>query len=104
MISQYSTIHSNFHTLRNLAQITPTGAFLQVFAELDQTWGYKVLPVRKVFSNLESYYNPWIAHCQVIRYVVVWRVKGDRTLICDRVIGLEFEASFQGYVLLLPYI
>jgi hypothetical protein len=73
--------------LQNLAQAGRTGSFIQVFAEVGQTWDIKVLIVIKVFSKLDSYYNPWIAHCQVILYVLVWIIKGDRILICDSVIG-----------------
>jgi len=107
MISQYWGKRLSLNTLRNLARVDRMGASLQGLAEAAQTLGYEVLPIRASLSKLDSYYNPWIAHWQEIHYVVVWRVKGDRILICDPAIGKRwfsrsaFEASWTGYALLL---
>ncbi|MEH2050212.1 cysteine peptidase family C39 domain-containing protein [Nostoc sp.] len=95
MINQYWGIRLNLYNLRNL----DTGAFLQGLAEVAQTLGYEVLLVRRSFSKLESYYNLLIANWQEIHYVIVWRVKGDRTLIsalaiCFCIQSLNLAGSF----------
>ncbi|PMB30916.1 peptidase C39 [Fischerella thermalis CCMEE 5319] len=107
MISLYWGKRFSLNKLRNLAQIDRMGASLSSLADAAETLGYDALPVRASLSKLELQPNPWIAHWQGIHYVVVWRVKGDRVLICDPAIGKrsllrpEFEANWTGYALLL---
>ncbi|MEH2227630.1 MAG: hypothetical protein V7L03_31510 [Nostoc sp.] len=67
--------------MRNLTPVNFTGAFHQPLVEAVQTSGCEALSVSSASSKLDSYYNPWIAHCQIIHCVVVWRDKGDRILI-----------------------
>jgi ABC-type bacteriocin/lantibiotic exporter with double-glycine peptidase domain len=81
MISQYSKIRLNLYSLRNLTLANPPTEFHQSLTETAQTLGYEALLGRGSLSKVDSYYNPWIAHCQVIHCVVVWRDKGDRILI-----------------------
>ena len=85
MISQYSKIRLNLYSLRNLTPANPTSEFHQPLTKTAQTLGYEALSVRASLCKVDSYYNPWIAHCQVIHCVVVWRDKGDRILIFDLV-------------------
>ena len=107
MISQYWGKRLSLNTLRNLAQIDKTGASLSDLAAAGETLGYDTLTVRASLSKLEWQTNPWIAHWQQIHYVVVWRVKGDRVIICDPAIGKrslsrqEFIAGWTGYAVLL---
>lgn len=107
MISAYWGKRLSLNTLRNLARTDRMGASLQALADAAQALGYEALPVRASLSKMESQMNPWIAHWQGIHYVVVWKVKGDRVLICDPAVGKqsltrqEFEASWTGYALLL---
>ncbi|RAM53189.1 MAG: peptidase C39, partial [Hapalosiphonaceae cyanobacterium JJU2] len=107
MISLYWGKRFSLNTLRNLAQTDRMGASLSALADAAETLGYDALPVRASLSKLELQANPWIAHWQGIHYVVVWRVKGDRVLICDPAIGKrsllreEFETHWTGYALLL---
>ncbi|WP_315790085.1 cysteine peptidase family C39 domain-containing protein [Fischerella sp. JS2] len=107
MISLYWGKRFSLNKLRNLAQTDRMGASLSSLADAAETLGYDALPVRASLSKLELQPNPWIAHWQGIHYVVVWRVKGDRVLICDPAIGKrsllrsEFEANWTGYALLL---
>ncbi len=68
----------------------------------------EALAVRASLSKLDSYYNPWVAHWQVIYYLLVWRVQGDR-ILSNPAIGKEwlshpqFEASRTAYTLLLNF-
>lgn len=107
MISLYWGKRFSLNKLRNLAQTDRMGASLSSLADAAETLGYDALPVRASLSKLELQPNPWIAHWQGIHYVVVWRVKGDRVLLCDPAIGKrsllrpEFEANWTGYALLL---
>ncbi|WP_180977280.1 cysteine peptidase family C39 domain-containing protein [Fischerella muscicola] len=107
MISLYWGKRFSLNKLRNLAQTDRMGASLSSLADAAETLGYDALPVRASLSKLELQPNPWIAHWQGIHYVVVWRVKGDRVLICDPAIGkrsllrAEFEANWTGYALVL---
>ncbi|MFK0733170.1 MAG: cysteine peptidase family C39 domain-containing protein [Gloeotrichia echinulata GP01] len=107
MITQYWGKRLSLNTLRNLARVDRRGASVHSLAAAAETVGYDVLTVRASLSKLDSYDNPWIAHWQGIHYIVVWRVKGDRILICDPAIGKrwlsrsEFEAGWTGYALLL---
>ncbi|MEH2155039.1 cysteine peptidase family C39 domain-containing protein [Nostoc sp.] len=99
MISQYWDIHLNLYTLCKLVRVDRRGVSVQGLAEAAQTSRYEALSVRASLTKLDSYYNPWIADWQVIHYVVVWRVKGDRLLICDPAISKmwlshpKFESS-----------
>ena len=65
----------------------------------------KVLAVRASLSELDSYYNPLVAHWQGIHYLLVWLVKGDRILISH--LGIlscpQFKISWTGYALLLDH-
>ncbi|MEH1769432.1 MAG: cysteine peptidase family C39 domain-containing protein [Nostoc sp.] len=88
MINQYWGIRLNLYNLRNL----DTGVFLQGLAKVAQTLVYEALLVRQSFTKLDSYYNPWIANWQEIHYVVVWKVRGDRTLISDSAICFRIES------------
>ncbi|MCP6759301.1 MAG: cysteine peptidase family C39 domain-containing protein [Fischerella sp. CENA71] len=107
MISLYWGKRFSVNTLRNLAQTDRMGASLSALADAAETLGYDALPVRASLSKLELQANPWIAHWQGIHYIVVWRVKSDRVLICDPAIGKrsllreEFETNWTGYALLL---
>ncbi|MBR8836725.1 MAG: peptidase domain-containing ABC transporter [Stigonema ocellatum SAG 48.90 = DSM 106950] len=107
MISLYWGKRFSLNTLRKLARTDRRGASLQALADAAESLGYRALPVRASFSKVELQTNPWIAHWQGIHYVVVWKVEGDRVLICDPAIGKrslprqEFEASWTGYALLL---
>ncbi len=107
MISLYWGKRFSLNTLRNLAQTNRMGASLSALADAAETLGYDALPVRASLSKLELQTNPWIAHWQGVHYIVVWRVKGDRVLICDPGVGKrslsrqEFEANWTGYALLL---
>mgnify|MGYP001770937264 CR=1 FL=1 len=107
MISLYWGKRFSLNKLRNLAQTGRMGASLSSLADAAETLGYDALPVRASLSKLELQPNPWIAHWQGIHYVVVWRVKGDRVLICDPAIGkrsllrAEFETNWTGYALVL---
>ncbi|BAZ68398.1 heterocyst differentiation protein HetC [Fischerella sp. NIES-4106] len=107
MISLYWGKRFSLNRLRNLAQTDRLGASLSALADAAETLGYDALPVRASLSKLELQPNPWIAHWQGIHYVVVWRIKGDRVLICDPAIGKrsllreEFETNWTGYALIL---
>ncbi|MBW4588123.1 peptidase domain-containing ABC transporter [Aetokthonos hydrillicola Thurmond2011] len=107
MISLYWGKRFSLNNLRNLTRTDRRGASLQALADAAQTLGYHALPVRASLDRVELQINPWIAHWQGIHYVVVWRIDGDRVLICDPAIGKrslsreEFEASWTGYALLL---
>ncbi len=107
MISLYWGKRFSLNTLRNLTQTDRIGASLSALADAAETLGYDALPVRASLVKLELQPNPWIAHWQGIHYVVVWRIKGDRVLICDPAIGKrsllreEFETNWTGYALIL---
>ncbi|MCX7593855.1 MAG: cysteine peptidase family C39 domain-containing protein, partial [Fischerella sp.] len=107
MISLYWGKRFSLNTLRNLARTDRLGASVSALADAAETLGFDAVPVRASLSKLELQTNPWIAHWQGIHYVVVWRIKGDRVLICDPAIGKrslscqEFVANWTGYALLL---
>ncbi len=93
MVSQCWDLHLKPYNLRNLARLYCTGASFQLLPESVQNLGYEALSVRAILSKLDSYYNPCIAHWQVIIYVVVWRDKSDRILISDPAIGNDWLSS-----------
>lgn len=99
MISQDWGIHLNLYTLCKLVRVDRRRVSVQGLAKAAKTLIYEALSVRASLTKLDSYYNPWIADWQVIHYVVVWRVKGDRVLICDLAISKmwlshpKFESS-----------
>ncbi|MBN3960418.1 MAG: hypothetical protein HWQ39_16625 [Nostoc sp. NMS8] len=95
MINQYSDIRLNLYNSRKLY----TGAFLQALVESAQTLRYEALLLRQSLTKLDSYYNPFIVNWQEIHCALVWRVKGDRTLIsapaiCFRIQSLNLAGSF----------
>ncbi|MBA3923481.1 MAG: peptidase domain-containing ABC transporter, partial [Nostocaceae cyanobacterium] len=107
MISQYWGKRFSLNRLRNLAGVDRVGASLKGLAQAAEALGYHARPVRASLSKVELQENPWIAHWEGVHYVVVWRVKGDRVLICDPAIGKrslsrqEFKEGWTGYALLL---
>jgi ABC-type bacteriocin/lantibiotic exporter with double-glycine peptidase domain len=106
MVSQYWNLRLKLYNLRNVARLYSIGASLELLPEAVQNLGYEALLVRAILSKLDSYYNPCIAHWQVIIYVVVWRDKSDRILISDPAIGNDwlsfpkFEPNSPGHNLL----
>ncbi len=107
MISQYWGKRFSLNRLRNLAGVDRVGASLKGLAQAAEALGYHARPVRASLSKVELQENPWIAHWEGVHYVVVWRVKNERVLICDPAIGKrslsrqEFQDGWTGYALLL---
>ncbi|MCU0549322.1 MAG: peptidase domain-containing ABC transporter [Leptolyngbya sp. Prado105] len=107
MIAQYWGKKLSINMLRNLAGVGRSGASLKGLALAAESLGFQARPVRSSFNRMAEQPSPWIAHWQGEHYIVVYRVKRGRVILCDPALGRrsisceEFQANWTGYALLL---
>ncbi|MBD0390407.1 MAG: hypothetical protein ICV54_28900 [Nostoc sp. C3-bin3] len=100
--------NKNFLYLVYQSRVPIVGLDATIGQELSTDLLLEMLVVRASLSKVDSYYNSWIAYWQVIYYLLVWRVQGDR-ILSNPAIGKEwlsrpqFEASWTAYTLLLNF-
>ncbi|MBW4427672.1 MAG: hypothetical protein KME50_25325 [Nostoc desertorum CM1-VF14] len=98
----------NFLYLVYQSRVTIVGLNTTIGQEVSTDSLLEMLVVRASLSEVDSYYNPWVAHWQVIYYLLVWRVQGDR-ILSNSAIGKkwlshpQFEARRTAYTLLLNF-
>jgi ATP-binding cassette, subfamily B, bacterial HlyB/CyaB len=107
MIARYWGKEFPLHALRELANVSRSGASLKSLAKAAEAVGFQTRPVRASLSRLLEQANPWIAHWEGTHYVVVYGRKGRRIIVADPAMGRrslskqEFLKHWTGYALLL---
>ncbi|MEH2153841.1 peptidase domain-containing ABC transporter [Nostoc sp.] len=107
MISRYWGKRFNVNRIRDLTNISRSGASLRGLTAAAESIGFATRPVKASFDKLAQQPLPAIAHWEGKHYVVVYEVNKKRVIVGDPAIGQrtltpsEFQAGWTGYALLL---
>ncbi|MBC1219763.1 peptidase domain-containing ABC transporter [Nostoc sp. UCD121] len=107
MISRYWGKRFNVNRIRDLTNVSRSGASMRGLTAAAESIGFSTRPVKASFDKLAQQPLPAIAHWEGKHYVVVYEVNKKRVIIGDPAIGQrtltasEFKAGWTGYALLL---
>ncbi|MEA5618831.1 ABC transporter transmembrane domain-containing protein [Cronbergia sp. UHCC 0137] len=107
MISRYWGKHFNINRLRDLSNVSRSGATMRSLSIAAETIGFSTRPVKASLDKLAQQPLPAIAHWEGKHYIVVYEISRKRVIVADPAIGQrtlttkEFKAGWTGYALLL---
>ncbi|QMS90186.1 peptidase domain-containing ABC transporter [Nostoc edaphicum CCNP1411] len=107
MISRYWGKRFNVNRIRDLSNISRSGASMRGLTAAAENIGFATRPVKASFDKLAQQPLPAIAHWEGKHYIVVYEVNKKRVIVGDPAIGQriltpsEFKAGWTGYALLL---
>ena len=107
MISRYWGKHFSVNRLRDLANVSRSGASLRGLTTAAESIGFATRPVKASLDKLAEQPLPAIAHWEGKHYIVVYEITSKRVIVGDPAIGqrsltkAEFQADWTGYALLL---
>jgi ATP-binding cassette, subfamily B, bacterial HlyB/CyaB len=107
MIGRYWGKRLSVNRLRELTNVSRSGASLSAVAAAAETIGFTTRPVKASLDKLAQQPLPAIAHWEGKHYIVVYEVSKKRVIVGDPAIGqrnlsiAEFKAGWNGYALLL---
>ncbi|MBE9035065.1 peptidase domain-containing ABC transporter [aff. Roholtiella sp. LEGE 12411] len=107
MIARYWGKHFSVNKVRELTNVTRSGASLPALAAAAETLGFISRPVKASLDKLAEQSLPAIAHWEGKHYIVIYEITDKQVIVCDPAIGqrnltrTEFNAGWTGYALLL---
>ncbi|NJL63511.1 MAG: ATP-binding cassette domain-containing protein [Methylacidiphilales bacterium] len=107
MIGRYWGKRLSVNKLRELTNVSRSGASLSAVAFSAETIGFTTRPVKASLDKLAQQPLPAIAHWEGKHYIVVYEVSKKQVIVGDPAIGQrnlsisEFKAGWNGYALLL---
>lgn len=107
MVCRYWGKIISMNQLREMANVTRTGASLRGLAAAAESLGFTTRPVRGTLNKLAEQSLPAIAHWEGNHYVVVYEINHKFVIVADPAIGrrklthAEFKTGWTGYTLLL---
>ncbi|QLE54876.1 peptidase domain-containing ABC transporter [Nostoc sp. TCL26-01] len=107
MVSRYWGKRLSVNRLRDLTNVSRSGASLKGVTAAAETIGFTTRPVKASLDRLAQQTLPAIAHWEGKHYVVVFEINKKQVIIGDPAIGqrnlsiAEFKAGWTGYALLL---
>jgi ATP-binding cassette subfamily B protein len=107
MISRYWGKRLSVNRVRDLANVSRSGASLRHLTAAAETIGFTTRPVKASLDKLAQQTLPAIAHWENKHYIVVYEITKKRVIVGDPAIGQrtlsigEFKAGWTGYALLL---
>ena len=107
MIGKYWGKKFGVNRLRNMTNVSRSGASLQAIATAAESLGFTTRPVKATFAKFAEQSLPAIAHWEGNHFIVVYEITKKRVIVCDPAIGQrslsrsEFNAGWTGYALLL---
>ena len=107
MVSRYWGRRLSVNRLRDLANVSRSGASLKALTTAAETVGFTTRPVKASLDKLAQQTLPAIAHWEGKHYIVVYEIGKKRVIVGDPAIGqrtlttAEFKAGWTGYALLL---
>ncbi|MFN6498816.1 MAG: peptidase domain-containing ABC transporter [Nostoc sp. DedQUE01] len=107
MISRYWGKRFNVNRIRDLTNISRSGASMRGLTAAAESIGFATRPVKASLDKLAQQSLPAIAHWEGKHYVVVYEINKKRVIIGDPAIGQrtlthsEFKKGWTGYALLL---
>ncbi|MBD2385189.1 peptidase domain-containing ABC transporter [Cylindrospermum sp. FACHB-282] len=107
MISRYWGKNLSVNRLRDLANVSRSGASMRSLTSAAESIGFATRPVKASFDKFAQQPLPAIAHWEGKHYIVVYEISKKRVIVGDPAIGQrtltneEFKAGWTGYALLL---
>ncbi|BAY39064.1 ABC transporter ATP-binding protein [Nostoc sp. NIES-2111] len=107
MVSRYWGKRLSVNRLRDLTNVSRSGASLKGLTAAAEIIGFTTRPVRASLDKLAQQPLPAIAHWEGKHYIVVFEVNKKQVIVGDPAIGqrnlsiAEFKAGWTGYALLL---
>ncbi|MEO1372795.1 MAG: peptidase domain-containing ABC transporter [Cyanobacteria bacterium J06635_10] len=93
--------------VRDIANVSRSGASLRSLAAAAESIGFASKPVKASFDKLGQQSLPAIVHWEGKHYIVVYEINKKHVIVCDPAIGqrnishAEFKENWTGYALLL---
>ena len=107
MISRYWGKNLSINRLRDLANVSRSGASMRSLTAAAESIGFATRPVKASLDKFAQQPLPAIAHWEGKHYIVVYEITKKRVIVGDPAIGQrhltikEFQAGWTGYALLL---
>jgi len=107
MIGRYWGKRFSINRLRELANVSRSGASLQSLAAAAESIGFATRPVKASLDKLAQQPLPAIVHWEGKHYIVVYEISPRQVIVCDPAIGQrvlncqQFQQGWTGYALLL---
>ena len=107
MVGRYWGKNLSINRLRDLANISRSGASMRSLSAAAETLGFATRPVKASLDKFAEQSLPAIAHWEGKHYIVVYEITKKQVIVGDPAIGLrhltisQFKAGWTGYALLL---
>ncbi|MBN3909478.1 MAG: peptidase domain-containing ABC transporter [Nostoc sp. NMS1] len=107
MIGNYWGKHFSINRLRDMTNVSRSGASLKAMAAAAENLGFSTRPVKATLDKLAEQPLPAIVHWEGKHFIVVYEITKKRVIVCDPALGqrsltkAEFQAGWSGYALLL---
>jgi ATP-binding cassette, subfamily B, bacterial HlyB/CyaB len=107
MVGRYWGKNLSINRLRDLANISRSGASMRSLSAAAESLGFATRPVKASLDKFAQQPLPAIAHWQGKHYIVVYEITKKQVIIADPAIGQrqltikEFKTGWTGYALLL---
>ncbi|KOP28178.1 ABC transporter ATP-binding protein [Hapalosiphon sp. MRB220] len=107
MIGSYWGKHFSVNRLRDMTNVSRSGASLRAIATTAENIGFVTRPVKASFDKLAEQPLPAIIHWEGKHFIVVYEITKKHVIVGDPAIGQrtltpkEFETGWTGYALLL---
>ncbi|MEL6164988.1 MAG: cysteine peptidase family C39 domain-containing protein, partial [Cyanobacteria bacterium J06628_3] len=107
MIARYWGKRLAVNRVRDIANVSRSGASLRSLAAAAESIGFASKPVKASFDKLMQQSLPAIVHWEGKHYIVVYEITPKHVIVCDPAIGQrkisygEFNDKWTGYALLL---
>ncbi|MBS9393296.1 MAG: ATP-binding cassette domain-containing protein [Dolichospermum sp. LBC05a] len=107
MVGRYWGKNLSINRLRDLANVSRSGASMRSLSAAAESLGFATRPVKASLDKFAQQSLPAIAHWQGRHYIVVYEITKKQVIVADPAIGQrqltikEFLAGWTGYALLL---
>ncbi|MEH1867931.1 MAG: peptidase domain-containing ABC transporter [Nostoc sp.] len=107
MIGNYWGKRFSINRLRDMTNVSRSGASLKAIAAAAENLGFATRPVKATLDKLAEQPLPAIVHWEGKHFIVVYEITKKRVIVCDPAIGqcsltkAEFQGGWSGYALLL---
>ncbi|MEY3400810.1 MAG: hypothetical protein RLZZ86_413 [Cyanobacteriota bacterium] len=107
MIGRYWGKNFSINRLRDLANVSRSGASMRSLSAAAESLGFATRPVKASLDKLAQQPLPAIAHWEGKHYIVVYEITKKQVIVADPALGQryltinQFQAGWTGYALLL---
>ena len=107
MIGRYWGKNFSINRLRDLANVSRSGASIRSLSAAAESLGFATRPVKASLDKLAQQPLPAIAHWEGKHYIVVYEITKKQVIVADPALGQryltinQFKAGWTGYALLL---